>query len=163
MPNEGSENSLQRISVPQTNQNLQTTENREDSSDFDNFRTKRIVSSRFIWTKCFERTKQTKSFRKVLQNLLKNVSEKQIKMIFRSLYYRARITNWIEYWLCSQGSVRNASQEQCIQDVDTNASGKNRSTIFTNAGKGATKQEGTRQVIFCLFVPSFIRSNVLKK
>ena len=39
--------------------------NREDSSKFDDFWTKRIVSARPISGKIFERTKRTKSFRKI--------------------------------------------------------------------------------------------------
>ena len=37
----------------------------EDSSDFDDFRTKRIVSAQPIFGQIFERTKRTKRFRKI--------------------------------------------------------------------------------------------------
>ena len=46
--------------------------NREDSSDFDDFRTKRIVSARPIVWKIFERTKRTKIFRKIQKLFEKN-------------------------------------------------------------------------------------------
>ena len=49
--------------------------NREDSSKFDDFWTKRIVSARPISGKIFERTKRTKSFRKIRKSF-KNFFEK---------------------------------------------------------------------------------------
>ena len=49
--------------------------NREDSSDFDDFRTKRIVSAPPISGKIFERTKRTKSFRKIRKRIRKKIDK----------------------------------------------------------------------------------------
>ena len=46
-------------------QNLKLLKNREDSSDFDNFRTKRMVSAHPMFWKFFARTSRTKRFRKI--------------------------------------------------------------------------------------------------
>ena len=55
--------------------------NREDSSKFDDFWTKRIVSARPISGKIFERTKRTKSFR-TIRKFFKDSFEKGFEFFF---------------------------------------------------------------------------------
>ena len=52
--------------------------NREDSSDFGDFRTKQIVSVQPIFWKIFKRTKRTKRFRKIFEKIRKNFHQSSV-------------------------------------------------------------------------------------
>ena len=74
-------------------ENLQTAENREDGSNFDDFRTKKIGPKRsqrpkLIHEKFSKEQNEQKVFKKF--EFLKKVSNIFFRMIFGSLYYRPR-------------------------------------------------------------------------
>ena len=53
--------------------------NREDGSDFDDFRTKKIAATQAVSWKIFERTKRTKNSRKIRKIIEKNF-KKMLKL-----------------------------------------------------------------------------------
>ena len=57
-------------------ENLQAAENREDGSDFDEIQTKKIAATQAVWWKILDRTKRTKSSRKIIENIFENIFEK---------------------------------------------------------------------------------------
>ena len=72
--------------------------NREDSSKFDDFWTKRIVSARPISGKIFERTKRTKSFRKI-RKFFKNFFEKIFEKFFEKNSTKSYLYNFKNFLL----------------------------------------------------------------